>query len=107
MCGRYYIEEDVDDVRFREALDALNRSEIVKGDVAVLRYLGPKGAFGTTAYVFQKADYLTRANLVKWQNQGLRVGVWTINDADAIRKWLDMGVDFLTSNYPKLTTAEL
>ena len=36
------------------ALDALNRSEIVKGDVAVLRYLGPKGAFGTTAYVFQK-----------------------------------------------------
>ncbi|MBR0464897.1 MAG: SOS response-associated peptidase [Clostridia bacterium] len=25
MCGRYYIEPDVDDIRFREALDALNR----------------------------------------------------------------------------------
>ncbi len=38
----------------REALDALNGNRIQKGDVAVLRYLGPKGAFGTTAYVFQK-----------------------------------------------------
>ena len=27
---------------------------IEKGDVAILRYLGPKAAFGTTAYVFQK-----------------------------------------------------
>jgi len=38
----------------KDALDALNQSKIVKGDVAVLRYLGPKAAFGTTAYVFQK-----------------------------------------------------
>lgn len=38
----------------QEALDALNSGKIEKGDVAVLRYLGPKGAFGTTAYVFQK-----------------------------------------------------
>ncbi|MDD3154702.1 MAG: dihydroxy-acid dehydratase [Victivallaceae bacterium] len=37
-----------------DALAALNRNAIQKGDVAVLRYLGPKGAFGTTAYVFQK-----------------------------------------------------
>ena len=37
-----------------EALAALNGNRIEKGDVAVLRYLGPKAAFGTTAYVFQK-----------------------------------------------------
>lgn len=36
------------------ALDALNAGKISAGDVAVLRYLGPKAAFGTTAYVFQK-----------------------------------------------------
>ncbi len=36
------------------ALEALNAGKIAAGDVAVLRYLGPKGAFGTTAYVFQK-----------------------------------------------------
>ncbi len=36
------------------ALDALNCGGICKGDVAVIRYLGPKAAFGTTAYVFQK-----------------------------------------------------
>ncbi len=37
-----------------EALAALNGNRIEKGDVAILRYLGPKAAFGTTAYVFQK-----------------------------------------------------
>ncbi len=36
------------------ALQALNEGRVRKGDVAVLRYLGPKAAFGTTAYVFQK-----------------------------------------------------
>ena len=36
------------------ALDALDEGRIRKGDVCVLRYLGPKGAFGTTSYQFQK-----------------------------------------------------
>lgn len=36
------------------ALEALNAGRVQAGHVAVLRYLGPKGAFGTTAYVFQK-----------------------------------------------------
>ena len=38
----------------KDALDALNAGTIKKGDAAILRYLGPKAAFGTTAYVFQK-----------------------------------------------------
>lgn len=38
----------------RQALDALNADTIRKGDVCILRYLGPKGAFGTTSYQFQK-----------------------------------------------------
>lgn len=38
----------------RQALDALNVDQIRKGDVCILRYLGPKGAFGTTSYQFQK-----------------------------------------------------
>lgn len=38
----------------RSALDALDANRIRKGDVCVLRYLGPKGAFGTTSYQFQK-----------------------------------------------------
>ena len=36
------------------AFAALNANQIQPGDACVLRYLGPKGAFGTTAYVFQK-----------------------------------------------------
>jgi dihydroxy-acid dehydratase len=36
------------------ALDALDNGKIQKGDVCILRYLGPKGAFGTTSYQFQK-----------------------------------------------------
>ncbi len=38
----------------QEALDALNSGKVEKGDVCILRYLGPKGAFGTTTYQFQK-----------------------------------------------------
>ncbi|NLE56341.1 MAG: dihydroxy-acid dehydratase [Lentisphaerae bacterium] len=36
------------------AMAGLDAGEVQKGDVAVVRYLGPKAAFGTTAYVFQK-----------------------------------------------------
>ena len=38
----------------QEALAALDGGNVVKGDVCILRYLGPKGAFGTTSYQFQK-----------------------------------------------------
>lgn len=38
----------------QQALDALNADTIRKGDICILRYLGPKGAFGTTSYQFQK-----------------------------------------------------
>lgn len=37
-----------------DAKSALSRNEIKAGDVAVVRYLGPKARFGTTAYAFQK-----------------------------------------------------
>lgn len=37
-----------------DALAALASNEIRPGDVAVVRYLGPKARFGTTAYTFQK-----------------------------------------------------
>jgi dihydroxy-acid dehydratase len=37
-----------------DAQAGLGRGEIQPGEVVVLRYLGPKAAFGTTAYPFQK-----------------------------------------------------
>ena len=37
-----------------EAMVALRSDKIIAGDVAVIRYLGPKARFGTTAYTFQK-----------------------------------------------------
>lgn len=37
-----------------DALAGLKENRIQKGDVAVVRYLGPKARFGTTAYTFQK-----------------------------------------------------
>jgi glycerophosphoryl diester phosphodiesterase len=33
---------------------------------------------------------------------GLAIGVWTVNDADTIRRMLDLGVDILTSDRPDL-----
>lgn len=37
-----------------DATAALKAGEIVPGDAVVIRYLGPKGRFGTTAFTFQK-----------------------------------------------------
>ena len=39
---------------FDDAMTALADNAIKPGDVAVIRYLGPKARFGTTAYTFQK-----------------------------------------------------
>ena len=58
-------------------------------------------------YIAQKSDYLTAANLLRWQNSGLLVGVWTVDDASEIRRWMDMGVDYLTSNYPRRVSEAL
>ena len=58
-------------------------------------------------YIAQKYDSLNRTNLLKWQNRGLLVGVWTVDGASSIRKWMDMGVDYLTSNYPRRVTEAL
>ena len=58
-------------------------------------------------YVFQKADFLTSANLYDWQDAGLKVGVWTVNDVVAMTNWLAMGVDYITSDYPEQVTALL
>ncbi len=37
-----------------DAMKALRNNEIKAGDATVLRYLGPKARFGTTAYTYQK-----------------------------------------------------
>ena len=58
-------------------------------------------------YVFQDQKYLTAEALKAWQGAGLKVGVWTVNDAAAIRSWLAQGVDYITSDYPKLVTEAL
>lgn len=55
-------------------------------------------------YVFQDKAYLTADSLKGWQNSGLKVGVWTVNDAEAIRNWLALGVDYITSDYPARVT---
>ena len=41
------------------------------------------------------------------EDAGLKVGVWTVNDAVAMTNWLAMGVDFITSDYPEQVTALL
>ena len=58
-------------------------------------------------HVFQRDTKLTLTNLQTWQQSGLLVGVWTVDDAAAIKNWLGMGVDYITSNYPRLVTEAL
>ncbi|NMA47376.1 MAG: dihydroxy-acid dehydratase [Lentisphaerae bacterium] len=49
FAGAAKVFHEVDD-----ATAALRRGEISAGTVVVIRYLGPKGRFGTTAFTFQK-----------------------------------------------------
>ncbi len=49
FTGRAKIFHEVDD-----AIAALRAGDIRPGDAVVIRYLGPKGRFGTTAFAFQK-----------------------------------------------------
>ena len=46
--------------------------------------------------------YLSLDNLAAWQNRGLRVGSWTLDDAESLRYWCEAGADYITSNDPRL-----
>lgn len=47
--GKAKIYHEVDD-----AISSLRSGKILPGDAVIIRYLGPKGRFGTTAFTFQK-----------------------------------------------------
>ncbi len=49
FTGKARIFHEVED-----AIEALRAGKIFPGDAVVIRYLGPKGRFGTTAFTFQK-----------------------------------------------------
>ena len=60
------------------------------------------GELGLCA-VCQNMDYLTEGNVLKWQNKGLLVNVWTVNEKADIRRMVKWGVDAVTSDYPGRT----
>lgn len=45
---------------------------------------------------------LTKAEVTQAQQLGLKVIVWTVNDATAARRMIKMGVDGITTDYPKM-----
>lgn len=59
------------------------------------------------SFIFQKDEFMTAEALYEWQDAGYKVGVWTVNDEAAIKKWLGLGVDYITSDYPRLVTDAL
>ena len=76
-------------------------------------YLSSKGVTGPEAvaknmkalnveYVGIKADYLSQTLYDQFRAQDLGVGVWTVDDTITMRKFVDMGVDFITTNRPDL-----
>jgi glycerophosphoryl diester phosphodiesterase len=46
--------------------------------------------------------WMTARLLQALRARHLQVGVWTVNDPLAIRKFADMGMDFITSDRPDL-----
>lgn len=54
-----------------------------------------------------KYDLLTETRLNEWQSRGLKINVWTVDSATECRRWANMGVDFITSNYPERAYAAI
>lgn len=48
---------------------------------------------------------LTQSRLDSWHDMGLKVNVWTIDDYNDCVEWINMGVDFITSNYPEIAVS--
>ena len=76
-------------------------------------YLSSKGITGpetvakniqalNVEYVGIKSDYLSQALYDQFRSHDLGVGVWTVDDTVNMRKFVDMGVDFITTNRPDL-----
>ncbi len=76
-------------------------------------YLSSKGITGPEAvaknmkalnveYVSIKADYLSQGLYDQLRSQDLGVGVWTVDDTITMRKFVNMGVDFIATNRPDL-----
>ncbi len=55
----------------------------------------------------QKYTYLTQANLRRWQRQGLKVDVWTVDAQYSAERLIEWGVDAITSDYPRMVTQAL
>jgi glycerophosphoryl diester phosphodiesterase len=53
-------------------------------------------------YVGVKHTWFTEPLLGALRRQNFRVGVWTVNDIFSMRKFAEMGVDFITSDRPDL-----
>lgn len=76
-------------------------------------YLSSKGITGpeivaknmqelNVEYVSIKYDYLSQALYDQFRSHDLGVGVWTVDDTVNMRKFVNMGVDFIATNRPEL-----
>ena len=52
--------------------------------------------------VCQEYHHLTKETLAAWHDLGLHVNIWTVDSEAQLARYLDWGVDSITTNYPKL-----
>ena len=55
-----------------------------------------------TDYVGINYNYLTQVLFDEFRKKNLGIGVWTVNDKTTMKKFAQMGVDFITTNRPDL-----
>lgn len=76
-------------------------------------YLSSKGVTGPenvakhmasldVEYVGVNGEYLSQVLYDQLRSYDLGVGVWTVDDTISMRKFAEMGVDFITTNRPDL-----
>ncbi len=73
-----------------------------KGPTAVAKTLGDL----KVDYAAVKYTYLSEKLYNALREEKLSIGAWTVNDAETMKKFLEMGVDFITSDYPSLLVQE-
>jgi glycerophosphoryl diester phosphodiesterase len=83
---------------FQVAMDsvptgALGSKELSGERLGQLKALAPD-------WVGWKFSDLSEANLKSLQGQGYRVALWTVNDPEEARKWLERGVEGVITDYP-------
>ena len=67
--------------------------------ISYMTYSGIDTAKKYNFHINAQDKYITEDRVTYAHSKGLKVGVWTVNDKNSVLKFINKGVDFVTTNY--------